>query len=374
MSSSSPRFSFGPSSLRASGALLALTRPNSKLQDQSSQPGAPGKLTASMFVGATQVSGTWQTVSQVQEHLREHTDTFAVITLDCPDNEQLMELGKAFDLHPVLLEDATQVHQRPRFDRDSSSAVAVFKSARYVDQTESVVFEEIHLIALPQCVTVIRLAPDSDLVGPNAQAPAWFCELTKPQASYLAVGTMGVLYAVLDALVDDYFPVITGISDDVDEIELQVFSGDPTAPERIYRLSREVVAFQRAVVPLRDVVGELIESFEQNSHAEHLGHYIKDVHNHLIRIAERITDARELLAQILTVNSTLVGQRQNEDMKRISSWAAILFAPTLIGAIYGMNFKNMPELEWFYGYPLALGAMVLFGIGLYVVFKSKKWL
>lgn len=370
MSSDSPRFSFGPSSLRASASLLALTRPGPKPPTAS----APGQFRAALFVGSDQVSGTWRTTTEVQEHLKAHPDTFAVVTLDCPNEEQLHELGQVFDLHPVLLEDATQVHQRPRFDRDGSSAVAVFKSARYIDQTESVIFEEIHVVALPQCVAVIRLAPTGEHAGHSAEVPAWFTGLTHPQAVFLAVGTMGVLYAVLDALVDDYFPVITGISEDVDEIELQVFSGDPTAPERIYRLSREVVAFQRAVVPLRDVVGDLIEAFEENSHAQHLSHYIKDVHNHLIRISERITDARELLAQILTVNSTLVGQRQNEDMKKISSWAAILFAPTLIGAIYGMNFKNMPELDWYYGYPMALGAMVLFGIGLYTVFKSMKWL
>lgn len=372
MSSDSPRFSFGPASLTANASLRALTRP--RPIGPKAPLKKPGGLSVSMYEGQKPVPGQWENTYEVQEFLGAHPEMFAVITLDSPNDSELIEFGHAFELHPVLLEDALEMHPRPKFDRDGDAAVAVFKSARYVDQTESVIFEEIHVVAQPQCVAVIRLAPGVGQEAAFPKAPAWFTGLTHADASYLTVGTMGVLYAVLDSLVDDYFPVITGIGNDVDEIELQVFSGDSTAPERIYRLSREVVAFQRAVVPLRDIVGDLIESFEQNSHSKHLGNYIKDVHDHLIRIAERITETRELLAQILTVNSTLVGQRQNEDMKRISSWAAILFAPTLIGAIYGMNFNNMPELHWHFGYPLAIGAMVLFGIGLYMVFKSKKWL
>lgn len=372
MSSDSPRFTFGPASVKATATLRALTHPRTVSHRGSSSK--PGKFRVAMYEGDNLLTGQWENTHGVQEFLAAHPKSFAIMTFDSPSESELIELGHGFALHPVLLEDALEKHPRPKFDRDGTSTVAVFKSARYVDHTESVIFEEIHVIVQPQCVAVIRLAPSPEQIATFPKAPVWFTGLTQPSASFLAVGTMGVLYTVLDSLVDDYFPVITEISNDVDEIELQVFSGDTTAPERIYRLSREVVAFQRAVIPLRDLVGDLIESFEQNSHSQHLANYILSLHDHLIRISERITETRELLAQILTVNSTLVGQRQNEDMKRISSWAAILFAPTLIGAIYGMNFKNMPELDWYYGYPLAITAMVLFGIGLYTVFKSKKWL
>lgn len=372
MSNQIPRFNFGASSLKATATLRALTSP----RHSAAQPiqADPGNLRVSMFADRTPVSGTWHSTLEVKQHLDVHPQCFAIVTLDSPNQEQLIAFGQDFQLHPVLLDEAIERHQRPKFDRDGDTTAAVFKAARYVDETESVLFEELHVISQPQCVVVIRLAPEPETRKVLAAPPLWFLDLTQQTDPYLTLGPMGILYGLLDALVDDYFPVVQGISDDVDEIEMQVFSGDPTAPERIYRLSREIVGFQRAVVPLRDLVGEIIESFEDSSNSKHLTQYIKDLHGHLIRISERITETRELLSQILTVNGTLVGQRQNEDMKRISSWAAILFAPTLIGAIYGMNFKNMPELNWYYGYPLALGAMVVFGIGLYVVFKSKKWL
>jgi magnesium transporter len=195
---------------------------------------------------------------------------------------------------------------------------------------------------------------------------------------------------VLDRIVDDYAPVLDGLQDDIDEIEVQVFGGDPTVSKRIYQLSREVIEFQRAVEPLSDMFDSLRERLKEQAGESdlELRRALRDVADHATRVLERIEAFRQLLSNILQVNAALVGQRQNEEMarmtqagydqneqvKRISSWAAILFAPTLVASIYGMNFTNMPELHWSFGYPFAVLLMIVLGLCLYLVFKRRGWL
>jgi magnesium transporter len=204
----------------------------------------------------------------------------------------------------------------------------------------------------------------------------------------LKLGPEAVLYAVLDQVVDDYAPVVAGLENDIDEIEDQVFAGDPQVSRRIYELSREVIEFQRAIHPLVGMLRGLAAGFEKYGTDEELRRALRDVEDHAVRIAEHVDRFRVLLQNILTVNATLVGQRQNEEtqrlteaslrqneeVKRISSWAAILFAPTLVGTVYGMNFVNMPELKWQLGYPFALVLMLCVSVTLYLVFKRRGWL
>jgi magnesium transporter len=189
-------------------------------------------------------------------------------------------------------------------------------------------------------------------------------------------------------VVDGYYPVVAGLHNDIDEIEAEVFSGDPRVSRRIYELSREVADFQRATRPLVDVIAALRGGFAKY-HVDHeLQRYLRDVEDHLTQIVERVDEFRVALRDMLTVNATLVAQQQNEEMrslaeaandqneevKRISVWAAILFAPTLIGTIYGMNFEHMPELGWAHGYPFALLLMALTCGSLYFIFKRRQWL
>src|SRR5262249_19851546 len=202
------------------------------------------------------------------------------------------------------------------------------------------------------------------------------------------LGPEAVLYAILDEVVDEYAPVVAGLETDVDEIENQLFQGDPKVSRRIYELSREVIEFQRATRPLLGMLTSLEAGFEKYRVDLELQRSLRDVHDHAIRIAERADSFRALLGNALTVQATLVGQRQNEEMraltetslaqneevKRISAWAAILFAPTLVGTIYGMNFDHMPELHWHVGYPLAVLLMVVTSLTLYVIFKKRGWL
>jgi magnesium transporter len=200
----------------------------------------------------------------------------------------------------------------------------------------------------------------------------------------LRLGPEAVLYAVTDRVVDDYAPVVAGLENDIDEIETEVFSGNAGVSKRIYELSREVIQFERATEPLPVILGELIGGAEDSE----LQRYLRDVQDHALRVTEQIAGFREILQNILSVNLTLVGLSQNEEVKalteasiaqndqvkKISAWAAILFAPTLIGTVYGMNFDHMPELHWVLGYPFALVLMVLVSATLYVVFKQRGWL
>jgi magnesium transporter len=208
------------------------------------------------------------------------------------------------------------------------------------------------------------------------------------QPELLKRGPEAVLYAILDKVVDGYLPVVAGVGNDIDEIESEVFSGEPEVSRRIYELSREVAEFQRATRPLSDMVSALTRGWGRYGIDEELQRYLRDVEDHLTHVIERVNEFRQLLRDMLTVNATLVAQQQNEEMrklaeasnlqneevKKISAWAAILFAPTLIGTIYGMNFDHMPELGWAHGYPFAISLMVLTCAGLYALFKRRNWI
>jgi len=205
-------------------------------------------------------------------------------------------------------------------------------------------------------------------------------------------GPDAVLYAVMDKVVDDYVPVLDGLQNDIDEIETQVFAGDPDVSRRIYQLTREVIEFQRAVDPLHGILDQILSELAERE-GEHeldleLRRAFRDVQDHAMRVSERTDSFRQLLNNMLTANSTQVAQRQNEEItrltaatyqqseqvKRVSSWAAVLFAPTLVGTVYGMNFTHMPELQWVYGYPLAVALMVLTALVLRFMFKRRGWL
>lgn len=298
-----------------------------------------------------------------------------------PSEAELHEVAGEFGLHALAVEDTVNAHQRPKMERYGETQFVVLRPARYVDPVEVVELGEVHLFIGPDFVITVRHAEEPDL--------AVVRQRLEDDPDLLAHGPYAVLYAVLDKVVDDYGPVLDGLQDDIDEIEVQVFDGDPAVSRRIYQLTREVIAFQRAVEPLQEMFGELRGRFGKGGDATdlELRRLMRDVVDHTTRVLERTEGFRQLLTNILTVNSTLVAQRQNdkmtelteagiaqsEQMKRVSSWAAILFAPTLVAGIYGMNFK-MPELDWMLGYPFAVTLMVLLAVGLYLGFKRQGWL
>ncbi|MGH3804002.1 MAG: magnesium and cobalt transport protein CorA [Pseudonocardiaceae bacterium] len=297
-----------------------------------------------------------------------------------PNDAQLYAAAKQFDLHELAVEDAIVAHQRPKLERYGKTLFVVLRAARYCDETERVEFGELHVFCGPTFVLTVRHSESPDLSAVRRRMES--------NPDLLRLGPEAVLYAILDAVVDGYAPVVAGLQNDIDEIETEVFSGAPGVSRRIYELTREVIEFQRATRPLLGMLRGLSQGFEKYNTDEELQRYLRDVTDHATVVVERSDGFRQLLGNILTVNATLVSQEQNEEMrnltqasyaqneeiKKVSAWAAILFAPTLIGTVYGMNFDHMPELHWVGGYPFALSLMMLTCAGLYTIFKRRGWL
>ncbi|HET7689191.1 MAG TPA: magnesium/cobalt transporter CorA [Nocardioidaceae bacterium] len=299
------------------------------------------------------------------ELMRER-DGMAWIGLYRPTREEIESVGDEFSFHALAMEDTIKAHQRPKIERYDGVLFTVLRPARYVDDREQVEFGEVHVFTGPDFVVTVRHAESPDLGRVRGRLEA--------NEELLRLGPEAVLYAILDEVVDEYLPVVDGLENDIDEIELQVFEGDPAVSRRIYQLLREVIEFQRATQPLVEMTRRLAGGFEKYKVEPELQRSLRDVEDHAIKVVERVDAFRVLLESILTVNVTLVGQRQNEDVKRISSWAAILFAPTLVASIYGMNFDHMPELGWVLGYPMSLAMMLAMGVVLYLVFKKRGWI
>ncbi|HEX5996472.1 MAG TPA: magnesium and cobalt transport protein CorA [Jiangellales bacterium] len=319
-------------------------------------------------------------VAAAYRAVRQDPGTMAWIGLYRPTESQLSAAAEEFGLHELAVEDAIVAHQRPKLERYDDTLFAVLRAAQYIDELEEVEFGEIHVFVGPNFVLTVRhsQAPDLSTVRRRMES----------EPELLRLGPESVLYAILDSVVDGYAPVVAGLQNDIDEIETQVFGGDPNASRRTYELSREVLEFQRATRPLLTMLDALAAGFEKYGTDEELQRYLRDVADHATTVVERVDGFRQALGEILTVNATLVSQAQNEKMtnltevsvdqneqvKKISGWAAILFAPTLIGTVYGMNFDHMPELHWLFGYPLAIALMVATSLTLYLVFKRRGWL
>ena len=305
---------------------------------------------------------------------------FAWIGLYRPDRQEVDSLAEEFGLHSLAVEDAIVAHQRPKCEHYDNSLFVVLRPARYVDSTETVEVGELHVFAGADFLITIRHAEEPDL-GQVRQRMEGEPEL-------LSHGPAAALYAVLDRVVDDYLPVVRGLQTDLDQIESEVFGGEPSVSRRIYQLSREVIEFERASRPLLEVLQSVSSGFHDDGTNVELSRNLRDVSDHASQVADRVESFRQLLTNILTVNSSLISQRQaeqttrltetslsqNEDAKRISSWAAILFTPTVVGTVYGMNFTHMPETDWTWGYPMALGMMLIVGVVLYAWFKRRGWL
>ena len=312
--------------------------------------------------------------------LHQHAGGMAWIGLYRPTEDEVGSLAGEFHLHPLAVEDAIHAHQRPKMERYDDTLFVVLRPARYLDDTEEVEFGEIHVFVGPTFVITVR----------HSEAPEFRSVRSRLEAhpELLCLGPEAILYAVLDKVVDGYYPVVAGLANDIDEIEAEVFSGDPEVSRRIYELSREVSDFQRATGPLTGTIEALCAGFVKYRVDAELQRYLRDVEDHLTQVVERVEEFRQVLRDMLTVNATLVAQQQNEEMKslaeaanmqneevkKISAWAAILFAPTLIGTVYGMNFEHIPELGWAHGYLFALFLMALTCVTLYTVFKRHRWL
>ncbi len=304
----------------------------------------------------------------------------AWIGLYKPSPAEFGRVAEEFGLHELAVEDAIRAHQRPKLERYGETLFIVLSAARYLDQSETVEFGELHAFIGRDFVVTVRHGEGPDLSRVRRRLEA--------EPDILRLGTEAILYAILDRVIDDYAPVVRGLENDIDEIEIEVFGGNPSVTRRTYELAREVIEFRRATLPLVSMVGGLIAGAAKYNVPEELQQYLRDVQDHAIQVQEQVSGFRELLQNILSVNLAVVGLQQNEEVralteaqisqneevKRISAWAAILFAPTLIGTVYGMNFDHMPELHWKLGYPFSILLMFMVSYIMYAAFRRRGWL
>ena len=371
--------------LTALSTLARRPRVGGTLTPPLRQPATPvvtgrSRLIDNAVYSAGRRVATPASLAESREELAGGEERMAWLGLYRPEPHELGELAELYDLPELAVEDAIKAHQRPKFERYGKTLFVVLKAARYRDEVEEVEFGELHLFLGPDFAVTVRHSesPDLSIVRKRMEeTPGSMDE-----------GTEAILYAILDAVVDGYKPVVDGVANDIDEIETQVFDGDSQVSRRIYELNREVIEFERAVTPLVHIIDTLSGGFADGFVGDTLQQYLRDVADHVVQTKERIEEFRLLLRDILAVNTSLVGQRQSEESRnlseasnrqaietrKISGWAAILFTPTLIAGIYGMNFRFMPELHWPLGYPFAIGLMIVSGLVLYIIFKRRGWL
>jgi magnesium transporter len=294
----------------------------------------------------------------------------AWVALYRPGVQEFAAVAREFDLPERSVEDAVHAHQRAKLERYGETLFCVLRAARYIDEAETVEFSELQVFAARRFVITVRHGDAPDL-------PALRRSL-ESRPDLLRRGPVAILHAIVERVVDDYAPVVAGIENDIDEIEDAVFAGNAEVSRRVYQLSREVIAFQRATRPLAPMLERIMDDREVGEEERmHFG----NVQDHALRVVEQGDAFRQLLQNILNVNLTLetkalneASNAQNEEVKMISAWAAILFAPTLVGTAYGMNFDGMPGLHWRFGYAYALLLMAATSIALYVLFKRRNWI
>jgi magnesium transporter len=296
----------------------------------------------------------------------QRPDAFVWIGLYEPSAEEFETVAREFQLHELVVEDAVVAHQRPKLEMYDDLIFVVLKSARYVDAIEAVELGEIQVFVGDGFVLHVRHGEASPLAEARRRA--------EERPDLLRFGPGAVAHAIVDKVVDDYGPVVTGIENDISEVEYQVFSEPAANPvERIYKLKREVLELHEATMPLVEPLDLLVRR-RFALVPDDLDEYFRDVDDHLLRIIERVATARDLLTSVLEANLTRVSVRQNEDMRKISAWVAMAAVPTMVAGIYGMNFEHMPELSWTFGYPLVIGFMVCVCSFLYWRFRRSGWL
>ncbi len=291
---------------------------------------------------------------------------FVWVGLHSPDEHCLQQVADVFGLHPLAVEDSVKAHQRPKLETYGTTLFLALRTIRYVEATDEIETGETMVFVGDRFAVTVRHGEGAELSSVRADLES------RPDA--LALGPVTVLHGVLDRVVDGYLPAAASVEEDVDEIELAVFSDQRTQPtERIYKLKREVVEFRRATGPLRPVSERLATGTVPGVGVQHKA-WFRDVNDHVREADDMVASLNELLDSALAASLAQVTTRQNDDMRKISAWVAMGGACTLIAGIYGMNFTVMPELKWQLGYPLVLLLMLSLSGLLYRGFRKNDWL
>ncbi len=305
------------------------------------------------------------------EHVRKQGRGFVWIGLHEPDTDEMTVVAELFGLHELAVEDAVHAYQRPKLDRYDTSLFMVLKTVCYVEHhtgsaVEIVQNGEIMMFLGADFVVTVRHGTHSQLAGVRAGLEG--------DPEQLAIGPAAVMHAIADRVVDEYLTVVEQVEDDIDEMENSVFTTEkPVDIEQIYLLKREILGLRRAVSPLTPALRALTNSPHPLVPAQ-IREYFRDVEDHLSVVTERVANFDEMLTTLVSAALAEVTTRQNEDMRKISAWAAIALVPTAIAGIYGMNFDNMPELSWTFGYPMALLLIVGLCTTLFMLLRRRGWL
>ena len=303
------------------------------------------------------------------EGLRAEADDcggFAWVGLVEPTEQEFESVSREFDLHALAVEDAVNAHERPKLEVYGDTLFLVVKTVRYLNSEELVDLGEVLIFVGPEFLITVRHGEAGGLGHVREQL--------EQQPELLALGPGAGLHAIVDRIVDAYEPAAAALREDIDEVEAEVFSSRNSNPvERIYYLRRETLTFGHAVGPLRPALQELATEDLPNI-APELRPYFRDVDDHAARIEDQLDGFGLLLTGVLQANLTQVSVRQNEDMRKISAWVAIVAVPTAVAGIYGMNFDHMPELHWRFGYPGVMLLILAVCTGLYARFRKSGWL
>jgi magnesium transporter len=293
-------------------------------------------------------------------------DDFVWVGLHEPERAELDAVADIFGLHPLAVEDAVKAHQRPKLERYDDSLFLILKTLWYVDEEDAVETGEINMFVGSDFVVTVRHGEG----GALRQAR----KALEDREQVLAHGPSAVVYAVCDEVVDAYEQVAESLQEDVDEVEISVFSDIRTNDSaRIYVLKRELAEVRRAVHPLREPINRFTSGTVPGIDAQ-AGPYFRDVGDHLSRVSEAVDNLDSLLSTAFDAHMAQISIQQNDDMRRISATIGLIAAPALIGTIYGMNFQNMPELGWGLGYPFALLLMALASLTVWILSKRAGWL
>ena len=319
-----------------------------------------------VYIDGKRLPGRWTHTDAVREVRKRH-EGFVWIGLYEPDEEQIQGVADTFGLHELAVEDAVQAHQRPKLERYGDSLFIALRTAQPDREQRRIAFGETHLFVGARYVVSVRHGASLSYADVRTR-----CE---GQPQLLAKGPAFVLHAIMDFVVDQYFPIVDGLEDGLEALEDEIFNEriSRETTMRIYTLKRDLLEIKRGVSPLIDICNRLMRT-DLDLIPDDARPYFRDVYDHALRINEKVDGLRELLGTALEANLSLTTIAQNEATKRITAWAAMFAVPTMIAGIYGMNFEIMPELRWRWGYPAVMAVTVtLCGI-LYYRFKRSGWL
>jgi len=307
-------------------------------------------------------------VAEISDYVTR-PDCFVWVALADATQQELDEMAAEFGLHALAVEDARHGHQRPKIEEYDDSLFAVLHTveAPGAEGDSSLDQGEVDIFVGPNYILTVRSRTHKGFADVRAR-----CER---EPELLRHGSGFVFYALMDAVVDRYFPIIDMLESELEQIEENIF-GRQSARSNImalYALKRRLMALKHAVDPLMEASGKLYGGRVPHI-CSGLGEYFRDVYDHLHRIHETIEGIREMLTTAIQVNLGMISLAENEVTKKLAAWAAIIAVPTMVAGIYGMNFKNMPELDWQYGYFVSLALMVVADVYLYFRFKRARWL